>query len=178
MYVTTEHREEVGTRDKAQTIALISRGHQGTVEYQAREFHWERSQSFARIRVAGTVEMRASRKSVKRASLRGKIGLSVFDHMLKVLPLHLKGLLQGKHRQPEGIAWQLGLAGECPITNAEGNFREKPGVKLVGFTNETLKIMVSSIHFQPRRKPGQPTDKGKKQQEQQTIFPSIQRSVE
>jgi len=94
--VTMEQREEVGTRDKAQTIPLISRG-QGTVEYQAREFCWERSQGFARTRVPRTVEKTSIKKVSEESILeRRKIGLAVFDHMLNVLPLHLlKALMQG-----------------------------------------------------------------------------------
>jgi len=45
--VTTEHREEVNARDKAQAVVVISRNH-GIMEGQTREFHRERSQSFAR----------------------------------------------------------------------------------------------------------------------------------
>jgi len=39
---TTEHREEVSTRDKAQAVVAISRSH-GIMEGQDREFHRERS---------------------------------------------------------------------------------------------------------------------------------------
>jgi len=45
---TTKHREEVGTKDKAQAVVAISRS-QGIIYSQAREFHRESSQSFARI---------------------------------------------------------------------------------------------------------------------------------
>jgi len=43
-----EHRKKVDIVDKAQAVVAISRS-QGTMESKAREFHRERSQSFARI---------------------------------------------------------------------------------------------------------------------------------
>jgi len=72
---TTEHGEEVGARDKAQAVIAISKNHR-VMEGQAREFHRERSQSFAGSS-RGQQGGKESIKEVLEESIleRGKKGL-------------------------------------------------------------------------------------------------------
>jgi len=64
-------------------------------ENGAREFHRESSQSFAGIS-SRQGRGKESIKEVGEESIleRREVGLAIFDYMLKILPLHLKGLLQ------------------------------------------------------------------------------------
>jgi len=90
---TTVHREEVGTKDKAQAVVVINRN-QGMMEGQAKGFHRERIQCFARIS-SGYQSGKESTKKVMGNDIleRGK-GFAMLNNTLEILPLHLKSFLQ------------------------------------------------------------------------------------
>jgi len=142
--VTTEHGEEVGARDKAQVVIVISRNHR-VMEGQAREFHRERSQSFA----GSSRGQRGGKESIKEVleeSIleRGKEGFAIFNNMLEILPFHLKRLLQssiGSLRIPLGSLGKL-MNTQQPMVY----FGEEPRVKLGRFSNKAPKIAVTSTY--------------------------------
>jgi len=140
---TTEHGEEVGARDKAQAVIAISRNHR-VMEGQAREFHRERSQSFA----GSSRGQRGGKESIKEVleeSIleRGKEGFAIFNNMLE-MPFHLKRFLQssiGSLRIPLGSLGEL-MNTQQPMVY----FGEEPRVKLGRFSNKAPKIAVTSTY--------------------------------